>query len=69
MYGINYFLHSKYKEVFPCQVDHQQNEMIKNNIIVPNEFLKEYVQCISKEFEKIRNDGERHFENKKFGLP
>jgi hypothetical protein len=33
MYGINYFLHSKYKEVFPCQVDHQQNEMIKNNII------------------------------------
>jgi hypothetical protein len=28
-----------------------------------------YVQCISKEFEKIRNDGERCFENKKFGLP
>jgi hypothetical protein len=28
-------------------------------------FLKMYVQCISKEFEKIRNDGERCFENKK----
>ncbi len=27
------YIFSKYKEVFPCQVDHQQDEMIKNNII------------------------------------
>jgi hypothetical protein len=27
-------------------------------------FLKMYVQCISKEIEKIRNDGERCFEIK-----
>jgi hypothetical protein len=34
------YIFSKYKQVFPCQVAHQQNEMIKNNIIHSKWILK-----------------------------
>ncbi len=64
------YIFSKYKEVFPCHFDQQKNEMIKNNIISCKWIFKKCMYNASlKKLKKIRNDGERCFENKKFGLP